>query len=210
MDNKVKEIRIQMNLSQEELAHKSGLSRYLISKIENGDDVNVNVSYFNDSEIRTTMSETRWMLPDSSVNVIGEDIRNRIAMQKIDAEIGYVSNRNKNYVQNHNFFSGEFSDAVSHVNGVRQNFRLSSIKAASTLSMIKRFSEDNAYELNAKVIYEHKPYFLQVERDTGAVSGSRFSGALQNVSSDGLEASVFMAGMVKKRLWGITFSPTLT
>lgn len=178
-------------------------------RTKNGDDVNVNVSYFNDSEIRTTMSETRWMLPDSSVNVIGEDIRNRIAMQKIDAEIGYVSNRNKNYVQNHNFFSGEFSDAVSHVNGLRQNFRLSSIKAASTLSMIKRFSEDNAYELNAKVIYEHKPYFLQVERDTGAVSGSRFSGALQNVSSDGLEASVFMAGMVKKRLWGITFSPTL-
>lgn len=41
MDNKVKEIRIEMKLSQEELANKSGLSRYLISKIENGDDVNI-------------------------------------------------------------------------------------------------------------------------------------------------------------------------
>ena len=41
MDNRVKEIRIEMKLSQEELANKSGLSRYLISKIENGDDVNI-------------------------------------------------------------------------------------------------------------------------------------------------------------------------
>lgn len=41
VDNKVKEIRIEMKLSQEELANKSSLSRYLISKIENGDDVNI-------------------------------------------------------------------------------------------------------------------------------------------------------------------------
>lgn len=41
MDNRLKEIRVEMNLSQEELANKSGLSRYLISKIENGDDVNI-------------------------------------------------------------------------------------------------------------------------------------------------------------------------
>lgn len=41
VDNKVKEIRIEMKLSQEELANKSGLSRYLISKIENRDDVNI-------------------------------------------------------------------------------------------------------------------------------------------------------------------------
>ena len=41
VDNRVKEIRNEMKLSQEELANKSGLSRYLISKIENGDDVNI-------------------------------------------------------------------------------------------------------------------------------------------------------------------------
>lgn len=40
MDNKVKEIRIKKGLSQEELANKSNISRYLISKIENGEDVN--------------------------------------------------------------------------------------------------------------------------------------------------------------------------
>lgn len=41
MNNKVKEIRIEKGLSQEELANKSNISRYLISKIENGDDVNL-------------------------------------------------------------------------------------------------------------------------------------------------------------------------
>lgn len=41
MDNKVKEIRIKKGLSQEELANKSNISRYLISKIENGENVNL-------------------------------------------------------------------------------------------------------------------------------------------------------------------------
>ena len=41
VDNKVKEIRIKKGLSQEELANKSNISRYLISKIQNGEDVNL-------------------------------------------------------------------------------------------------------------------------------------------------------------------------
>lgn len=41
VDNKVKEIRIKKGLSQEELANRSNVSRYLISKIENGEDVNL-------------------------------------------------------------------------------------------------------------------------------------------------------------------------
>lgn len=41
VDNKVKEIRVKKGLSQEELANKSNISRYLISKIENGKDVNL-------------------------------------------------------------------------------------------------------------------------------------------------------------------------
>ncbi len=41
MDNRVKEFRLEKKLSQEELAKKANLSRYLISMIENGDDVNL-------------------------------------------------------------------------------------------------------------------------------------------------------------------------
>ena len=40
MKNKVKEYRVEQNLTQEELAKKANVSRYLISRIENGDDVN--------------------------------------------------------------------------------------------------------------------------------------------------------------------------
>ncbi len=41
MDNKVKEYRLKNGLSQEELAKKASLSRYLISKIESGEDINL-------------------------------------------------------------------------------------------------------------------------------------------------------------------------
>ncbi len=41
MNNKVKEYRTKRGMSQEELADKADLSRYLISKIENGDDINL-------------------------------------------------------------------------------------------------------------------------------------------------------------------------
>lgn len=41
MKNKVKEYRVEQSLTQEELAKKANVSRYLISRIENGDDVNI-------------------------------------------------------------------------------------------------------------------------------------------------------------------------
>lgn len=41
MKNRLKEIRIKQNLTQEELSKKADVSRYLISKIENGKDVNI-------------------------------------------------------------------------------------------------------------------------------------------------------------------------
>lgn len=40
MNNRLKEHRIKQGMTQEELAKKANVSRYLISKIESGEDVN--------------------------------------------------------------------------------------------------------------------------------------------------------------------------
>lgn len=41
MKNNIKEYREKLNMTQIELAKKSEISRYLISRLENGEDVNI-------------------------------------------------------------------------------------------------------------------------------------------------------------------------
>lgn len=41
MKNNIKEYREKLNMTQIELAKKSEISRYLISQLENGEDVNI-------------------------------------------------------------------------------------------------------------------------------------------------------------------------
>ena len=41
MKNNIKEYREKLNMTQIELAKKSDISRYLISQLENGEDVNI-------------------------------------------------------------------------------------------------------------------------------------------------------------------------
>lgn len=41
MKNNIKEFREKLNMTQIELAKKSEISRYLISQLENGEDVNI-------------------------------------------------------------------------------------------------------------------------------------------------------------------------
>ena len=41
MNNKLKEKRLKRKMTQAELSEKSGVSRYIISKLENGNDMNI-------------------------------------------------------------------------------------------------------------------------------------------------------------------------
>lgn len=41
MNNKIKEKRLKREMTQEELSKRSGVSRYIISQLENGVDVNI-------------------------------------------------------------------------------------------------------------------------------------------------------------------------
>ena len=43
MDNRLKEIREKLGMSQEELSVKSGVARTIISRIETGKDINIQI-----------------------------------------------------------------------------------------------------------------------------------------------------------------------
>lgn len=47
METKIKEIRESMQISQEKLAEKSGISRTVISDLENGKPINITVGTMN-------------------------------------------------------------------------------------------------------------------------------------------------------------------
>ncbi len=175
-------------------------------RTENGTDITVNLSWLHDTEQRSTLSETQWMLPDSSLNIIGESIDNTISRDIFNAEVGIKSNTSRLYVNSSNLFSAEFRDVLSTVNGVGQAFDLDSYRAMSKAFIVRRSEDgDNALEINTQVAYQHTPYHLHIA--PGA--DTRYAGAVQSISSDGLHASIFMGSITKMKLLGIIIEPVL-
>ena len=170
-----------------------------------GTDINLNLSYLNDTELRDNTSETRWMLPDSSVNLIREGISNVIGTDKVNAELSFKSNGDRLYVDNRNIFSAEFLDIASSVNGIGQDFDRTTLRASSTASLIRRSGEKSAFEINARAAYEHTPYSLAIARD-----GGQWAGAVQDVTADAFTASLFAGNVTSFRLWDMRIEPTLS
>ena len=170
-----------------------------------GTDINLNLSYLNDTELRDNTSETRWMLPDSSVNLIREGISNVIGTDKVNAELSFKSNGDRLYVDNRNIFSAEFLDIASSVNGIGQDFDRTTLRASTTASLIRRSGEKSAFEINARAAYEHTPYSLAIARD-----GGQWAGAVQDVTADAFTASLFAGNVTSFRLWDMRIEPTLS
>lgn len=170
-----------------------------------GTDINLNLLYLNDTELRDNTSETRWMLPDSSVNLISENISNVIGTDKVNAELSFKSNGDRLYVNNRNIFSAEFLDIASSVNGISQGFGRTTLRASTTTSLIRRSGEKSAFEINARAAYEHTPYSLAIARD-----GGQWAGAVQDVTADAFTASLFAGNITSLRLWNMKIEPTIS
>ena len=170
-----------------------------------GTDINLNLSYLNDTELRDNISETRWMLPDSSVNLIREGISNVIGTDKVNAELSFKSNGDRLYVNNRNIFSAEFLDIASSVNGMGQNFDRTTLRASTTASLIHRSGEKSAFEINARAAYERTPYSLAIAGD-----GGQWAGAVQDVTANAFTASLFAGNVTSFRLWNMRVEPTLS
>lgn len=170
-----------------------------------GVDINFNLSYLNDTELRDNTSETRWMLPDSSVNLIREGISNVIGTDKVNAELSFKSNGEHLYVNNRNIFSAEFLDIASSVNGIGQDFDRTTLRASTRTSLIRRGGEKNAFEVNTYAAYEHTPYSLAIGRD-----GGQWAGAVQDVTADTFTASLSAGNITSFRLWDMKVEPILS
>ncbi len=175
-------------------------------RTRNGTDINVNLSWLHDTEQRSTLSETRWMLPDSSLNIISESIANTIGSDIVNTEIGIKSNTDRLYFNNRNTFSAEFRDVFSTVNDIRQDFDRGSYRAISKAYIVRRSEDgDNAMEINAQVAYQHTPYSLRIAPE----AQTRYAGAVQDIASDGLQASIFTGSITKMKFLGMIVEPVL-
>lgn len=170
---------------------------------------NVNAVYFHDREDRSTETVTEYMLPDSSRQRIHEDISNRLGSHRIELGVSFKKNKSKFFLNSDNFLYGDFSDMLAQVNGLDQRFRLSSFRAETRLSLVRRVGEKNGYNLYLRASYEHKPYELEVDSLSGSDTYIPYAGSRQQVVSDGLLVSTYTTFFHKLGFWGITLSPVV-
>ena len=184
-------------------SHSASLNDLFRTK--RGTDITLNLSYLHDDEIRNSAAETIWMLPDSTVNVIQEDLMNRLWKDKFNVQVGVKSNQKKLYLKNQNSFSGDISGIHSSTNDVLQDFDMNSYKASTRTDIISRSGEKTAFNIRIQAAYEHTPYRLSIASEDTDL----YDGAMQNAVSDAFEASLLASSIINLKFGGFTFEPYL-
>lgn len=171
--------------------------------------IGLNALYLHDRESRHSEAVTRWMLPDSTLNVIGEDIRNTLSTHRVAADLSFKKNTPCYYLLNENAFSGNFSDIAATVNGMKQGYRLQVFRATSSLYFTRRTGARSGYNLSLNLDYEHKPYTLRVDSASGAAQENPYAGAVQQVVSDGFSAKMQTTFYRKLKFGSFTLAPAV-
>ncbi|MDE5544458.1 MAG: hypothetical protein K2I83_03495, partial [Bacteroidales bacterium] len=179
--------------------------------IKTGKDwiIGFNALYLHDRENRRSEAVTRWMMPDSSLNVIREDIRNTLFTHKVAADFSIKRNAPRYYLSNENFFSGDFNDISALVNGMKQGYDLRAFRAASSLYFTHRTGVRGGYDMNLQLDYEHKPYTLRVDSASGAAQANPYAGAVQRVVSDAFLAQMQTTFYRKLKFGSFTLAPAV-
>ena len=168
-----------------------------------------NALYLHDREKRRSEAVTSWMMPDSSLNIIREDIGNMFLTHKVAADFSVKKNTSRYYLSNENSFSGEFNDISAIVNGMKQGYDLRAFRATSSLYLAHRTGVRNGYDMNLQLDYEHKPYTLRVDSASGVAQGNPYAGAVQRVVSDAFLAQMQTTFYRKLRFGSFTLAPAV-
>ena len=176
-------------------------------KTDNELIIGVNALYLHDREDRECEAVTQWMMPDSTLNVIDEIIRNTLFTHRVEADLSFKKNTSRYYLVNQNHFGGHFNDITATVNGLKQGYGLRSFQASSSLYFTHRTGEKRGYNLDLQLHYEHKPYRLRVDSASGSEVENPYAGAVQQVVSDGFRADFNVTFFRKLKLSSVTLAP---
>lgn len=162
--------------------------------------IGLNALYLHDRASRQSHAVTQWMMPDSTLNVIAENLHNTLFTHRVEADLSFKKNTSRYYLLNQNHFGGHFNDIAATANGLGQDYSLRSLTASSSLYFTHRAGERSGYNIDMRLHYEHKPYSLRVDSVSGPAQESPYAGAVQQVASDGFLAD-FNVTFFRKLKW---------
>lgn len=170
-------------------------------KTSGGDRLVANVGYLKSDDVRDGLSESAFLMPDSTRNEIHEKISNTIGLGRLYTDLSYTRNKEKNYIRANVIVKGDGINVGSVVNSLFQNSSDKDISVDADMTLIHRTAERTGYELTMSVHGRHDSQNLDV----------RFSEspAVQNVSQGNIAVSGTLKGFQKLNIKGMMISPKL-
>lgn len=170
-------------------------------KTPRGDRMVANAGYIKSDDVRDGLSESAFLLPDSTRNVITETISNAIKQGRVYTDLSYTHNRERNYVRADIIVKADVVGVESFVNSLHQHSSDKDISVDAEMTLIRRTTEKTGYELTMAAHYN--TCFQNLEADISENT------VMQKLFQDHFAARGAFSGFKVLSIRGFTFSPLL-
>ena len=171
-------------------------------KTPRGDRLVVNAGYIKSDDVRDGLSESAFLMPDSTRNVIVEKISNAIKNGRVYTDLSYTNNRERSYVRADVIVKADGVGVESSVNSLHQNSSDKDISVDADMTLIRRTTEKTGYELTIAAHYNSCLQNLGADISETIV--------MQKVFQDNFAARGALSSFKQLSLRGMMVSPKLS